>query len=292
MKTKLFVLLTGLLTLAAGLHAAQKVKGNGNVITRTISITDYDEISIAGNMTFEYEQSDAAPFLSITTDENIFQYLRAEVKGHKLSIGPEHEGNRFQSTYSYNLEPTVYKVKSNSRDLKKLSKAGSGHFMVLSPLNVARLHFSLAGSGILELTKDLTCEEATVDLAGSGRVNVNGALNAARLNLNLAGSGRIELAKDLTCEEVKVRLSGSGRAKIGGSAQKASYAMSGSGRIEAFGCKTDRANVTLSGSGRVELFTNEELVASSSGSGNILYRGKPSSIKKSTSGSGSVRQDD
>jgi hypothetical protein len=158
MKTKVFVLLTGLLTLTACM-AANKVKGNGNVIARTISITDYEEIELAGSMTFEYEQSDAAPFLSITTDENIFQYLRAEVKGKKLSI------ERKNSNDGYDLQPTVYKVKSNSRNLKKLDKAGSGRFIVLSPLNVARLHINLAGSGTMDITKDITCEEVKVNVS-------------------------------------------------------------------------------------------------------------------------------
>ena len=42
--------------------------GTGN---REIKISDYDEITFVGSADFEYEQSDKAPYLSVTIDENL-----------------------------------------------------------------------------------------------------------------------------------------------------------------------------------------------------------------------------
>ena len=48
--------------------------------TREIKISDYDEITFVGSADFEYEQSDKAPYLSVTIDENLFDYLVTEVE--------------------------------------------------------------------------------------------------------------------------------------------------------------------------------------------------------------------
>lgn len=48
-------LLTGLLLAGfAVLQAAEEIKGNGHIVTRTIEISDYDEILLAGTVDFNY----------------------------------------------------------------------------------------------------------------------------------------------------------------------------------------------------------------------------------------------
>ncbi|MDR1938709.1 MAG: DUF2807 domain-containing protein [Tannerellaceae bacterium] len=310
MKTKAFLFLIGMLALAAGVQGSDRtVKGNGEVITRTINITDYDEISVAGSMNFEYEQSDAAPFLSITVDENIFEYVRAEVKNGKLSVGPKTERDGWNGN-SYNLQPTVFKVKSNSRNFKALQKAGSGNFIVLSPLHIGALQIKTAGSGNVELKQTVTGDELKVSLAGSGNVEANGAIAVKEVNISVAGSGKAILGKAVSGRELKLSLAGSGevdaggidveslncsmsssgKIKVEGSAKDASYSLAGSGSIKAFDCKAARVKASLTGSGRIETYAVEALSASAMGSGNISYKGNPASLNESTTGSSSVRQ--
>lgn len=90
MKTKVSLLIACLLiTLTGFAFTNEKVEGNGNIITKEISISDYNEISTVGVMEFVYEQSDAAPYLKIMIDENLFPLLKAQVDGKELIIGPE-----------------------------------------------------------------------------------------------------------------------------------------------------------------------------------------------------------
>ncbi|MDR1356974.1 MAG: DUF2807 domain-containing protein [Tannerellaceae bacterium] len=283
MKTKGFVLLSCLLVFAAGLQA-QTVKGDGNVITRTISITDYDKIMISGSMTFEYEQSSGAPFLSITTDKNIFEYIEAKVEGHKLIIGYKKSGRRNEG-YS----PTTYKVKSNSKELKDLSKSGSGDFIVRSALRLEELDINSAGSGDIEFAKEVNGKEMKINLAGSGSMLTKGDVALDEMNINLAGSGKISVGK-LRVESLSCNVAGSGRAQIDGRADKARFSVAGSGSVKGFELKASQVNASVTGSGSIELFAEEELTASSYGSGNISYRGAPHSINKESGGSGSIRQ--
>jgi hypothetical protein len=308
MKTRLFILSISLLVMAAGMQASDNtIKGNKNVTTRTISITDYDEISIAGNMTFEYEQSDAAPFLSIMMDENLFEHLKVEVKDRKLSIGPKAK-NPFSN--SYNLKPTVFKIKSNSKDLKKLNTAGSGKFTILSPLHTGKLDVSLAGSGAVELKKEVTGDEIKINTAGSGRIETAGAITVKEANINVAGSGDVRLHQSVSGNKLKLSLAGSGKltadninaeslqcsvagsgsVRIEGKVKEANYSVAGSGKIQAFGCKADRVKASRTGSGDIELYAEDELNANTMGSGSISYKGNPGSVRKSPAGSGSIKQ--
>ncbi|MDR1557282.1 MAG: DUF2807 domain-containing protein [Tannerellaceae bacterium] len=311
MKTKASVFLICMLALATtGFQAAGRtIKGNGKVETRVINISDYDEISLAGNVTFEYEQSDASPFLSITVDENIFEYIRAEVQQAKLSIGPRKE-NEYTGN-SYNLNPTVFKVKSNSKNLKKVSKAGSGSFIVNSPLKIDNLNISSAGSGNVRLTKNVTGNELKISASGSGNLEISGPIKAERVVADLAGSGKVVLQEALSGNELKVSLAGSGDIKakeitveklhcslagsggiqlLDGAIKEASYSIAGSGNIKAYECKASTVKASLSGSGRLEIHASEALNASTAGSGSILYKGNPASVKESKANrSGTIR---
>ena len=61
--------------------AQNTIKGDGNIITKEISISDYDEISYVGKVNIKYEQSNASPFFKITIDENILPHLDIKIKG-------------------------------------------------------------------------------------------------------------------------------------------------------------------------------------------------------------------
>ena len=74
--------------------AQNTIKGDGNIITKEISISDYDEISYVGKVNIEYEQSNASPFFKITIDENI-PHLDIKKKGKDLVHPPQKEKKIF-----------------------------------------------------------------------------------------------------------------------------------------------------------------------------------------------------
>ena len=86
-----------------GFAADRRIDGNGNPETREIKISDYDEITFVGSADFEYEQSDKAPYLSVTIDENLFDYLVTEVEGGTLKIYPKSIKKGFNNN-SYDLK--------------------------------------------------------------------------------------------------------------------------------------------------------------------------------------------
>jgi hypothetical protein len=307
MKTKASVFLICMLTLTTGLQAAGRtIKGNGKVETRIVNISDYDEIDVRGSMNFEYEQSNAEPFLSIMADENIFEYIEVEVKNAKLSVRIK-TGNGFGGGNGIN--PTVFKVKSNSKSLKKINRAGSGNFTVNSPLQIGSLDINSAGSGNVRLTKNVTGTDLKMNAAGSGNLETSGLVYVEKVKANLSGSGNVRLEEVVSGNVLEISLAGSGNIKAGrvdtetlhcslassgniqveGKAREADYSVAGSGNIKAFECKAARVKASLSGSGRIEVYASDALSAGTAGSGSIRYKGNPS-VKETKTGSGSIRQ--
>ena len=171
MKTKVSLLIACLLiTLTGFAFTNEKVEGNGNIITKEISISDYNEISTVGVMEFVYEQSDAAPYLKIMIDENLFPLLRVQVDGKELIIGPKKIKENSRNGNSYNLQPTKFKVITNSREIKELNVVSSGDFIIASPINIGKLEINMAGSGNILLEKKVEGNKLEINLASSGSV--------------------------------------------------------------------------------------------------------------------------
>ena len=135
MKTKAFFFMVCIWLLTTNGFAQNTIKGDGNIITKEISISDYDEISYVGKVNIKYEQSNASPFFKITIDENILPHLDIKIKGKTLIIQPKNEKKYFNgNSYGLNLQPTVCEIKTSSRELKEISAVGGGEFIAKSPL--------------------------------------------------------------------------------------------------------------------------------------------------------------
>lgn len=268
MKTKALLLIACLLTTLAGSAVTQKtVDGNGNVITKTVSIDDYNEISTVGVMEFVYEQSDAAPYLKVMIDENLYELLEIKVDGKELKVSPKRINENSRNGNTYNLNPTTFKVVTNSREIKELNVVSSGDFIISSPLNISKLEINMAGSGNILLKKKVT---------------------GNKMEINLASSGSI-VASDISLNGVECSLAGSGFIQIGGKTEQAEYNLAASGSIKAYDCLSGKVECNIAGSGNIQTYAKNRLEANIVGSGNVYYKGDPTT-SKSIIGSGKLKK--
>ena len=261
MKTRVFFFMTCIWLLATNGFAQNTIKGDGNIITKEISISDYDEISYVGKVNIEYEQSNASPFFKITIDENILSHLDIKVKGKTLIIQPKDEKK------SFNLQPTVCEIKTNSRELKEISAVGGGEFVAKSPLKADKLDISVAGSSTINFDKQLEARKIKFSVAGSGDINAT-KLKVDNMDCSVAGSGSILLK---------------------GEAERGDLSVAGGGDISAFGCIIRKAECSIAGGGNIEVHASEQLDASIAGGGRIRYEGDPE-LSKSVVGGGSIKK--
>lgn len=267
MKTIFSLLVTTSLFFFSSCISMKPVEGDGNLVAEKINISDYDEIEISnGPLKVNYTQSVEAPFLEVTTDQNIYDMFEFIVKdGNKLSIRPKKEHRR-----GHNFRPTQFTVTTNSSKLKKADLAGYADFNVNGPLLSDKLELQLAGSGTIHLNDSTTVGEVDVDLAGSGTL-IASALFCATFDADIAGSGTLKLA---------------------GTAKQASLDIAGSGKMKAYDFVVTDLKCNIAGSGDVEITANGTIDSKVAGSGTVRYKGNPSNIIKKNFGSGSVEKVD
>jgi hypothetical protein len=253
------VLLTG------NCFSFRRIKGDGNVITKEIAISDYKTIRSlgGGSMKVDYTQSDDAPGLTVTVDQNIFEMYDFEVRNGELRIEPK---EKFKND---RFAPTRFTVVTNSTGLRRVSAAGNSEYTVGSPLRTEELKFDLAGSAKVHLKDSVILRKLDVDIAGSGTLNAF-ALAGETFDGDIAGSGKMNL---------------------GGRITSASFEIAGSGTVHAFDLQTENVKCEVAGSGNFEVSANSSIRANVAGSGKIRYRGNPQVVTQ-IAGSGNVRKAD
>lgn len=274
MKTRITLLISFLCVATLAGWAADK-KGNGKIVTRNISISDYDVMNISskginvisggffgnkkgGEDDINYTQRSGGAKLEVTIDENLFADLDIKTVNGKLLIQVK-EGS--------SINPTHFVVNTSSKSLKAVSKLGSLDLNIKNSLIGDDLWLDLTGSGDVTSGSSLQMKSVKVEMKGSGDVILRG-LDIDRLEASLLGSGDISLS---------------------GKANKGIYRVSGSGDIEAFGCEVKDLVCSVAGSGDIDATATGTLDASVSGSGDIEYKGG-ASVKSHVAGSGAIEK--
>ena len=213
------------------------VKGNHQIVNKTIDIGDYDEIALSVPADVVYRQiAQDEPYLQVTVDENILNVLDISVRNNRLVIKAED---------NVNLRPSRFVIYTNSRNLQKVSIVGAGDVFLEKAVNAREMKVSITGSGDLK-TDSLYCENLNVNITGSGDVTLKGA--ATNAEYSISGSGDIRafdyLVEDLDCritgsgniqafvtEKLIARISGSGDIRYKGNPESVDTKVTGSGDI-------------------------------------------------------------
>lgn len=250
----LICLLLGCTTFCMAGLKAEKIKGNGNVVTRTIQVDDFQTVklgeqinkqSIGGiNWTgkkqkpvFNYTQSAGAATLQITMDENLFPYLEIEQKKGILTIGARDD--------DFKVFPTRMDIRGSSSRLEKIQVTGCMDFVSESLLQTNSLTISISGVG-----------DAKID--------------------------------ELVCGILDCNLTGVGSLYLSGKADEAEFDVSGVGHVYAFDCVVKNLECDLSGVGSMEVNATEHIKGNVSGVGNMKYKGD-AQASTSCSGIGHIK---
>ena len=201
MKTRIIYLCLLVIFSTTGCIPTQTIKGDGNITTENIPVSEYDCLELeGGGMVVNYTQSEAPEGLEIKTDRNIFEKYEFNVENHKLKIRPKKEFRKHT-----NFRPTEFMVTANSRNLKKLAAAGSTHVNINSPLQAEEFEAGLAGSGTVRAF-DCTMDELECKIAGSGDIEAS-VVN--KIKAEIAGSGSVKYKGDP--QDIQKKVMGSGK---------------------------------------------------------------------------------
>ncbi len=251
------VLLVGLLM---PVQAADRIKGSGKLSSKKIEIDDYNAVKIDGVIDFNYVQSDEAPFIEITVDDNLHPYVHIEIKERELTVG-------FKGIKVDHF--TKFIVKTNSKWLKEIKAGGSANFMVNSELTGDELKINASSNSLIQLKRNIKLGELNLNVSGSGNMVIN-ELEVEKLDCNVNGSGTITLKA--------------------GEASKAEYSIASNGEIMAFGVEVNDLDCKMTGNGNMQVNAIGTLKSSIIGKGKIRYKGSPSIEKNAVLGKGALEE--
>lgn len=177
---------------------SKKVKGNGNTVTKTRTVSEYDQVALTGSMDVRLVAGQEGS-LKVQAEENLIQYITTEVRGGKLEIAVEK---------GYSLEPSGNRdivITVPFRDLDGVHLTGSGDVSATDMIKSENFETKLTGSGDIKLA--LTAKNARASITGSGDMELRGS--AEDFNCKVTGSGDIN-ASDFKCDRVDATVTGSG----------------------------------------------------------------------------------
>ena len=223
------------------------VRGNGVEAEKTVEVSDFSAVSVAGSMDVIYSKTPQVAPVVIHGDENLLDYYTVEVKNGTLCISTEKQVNISTKADSYitvGSTSLIAATLTGSGDLDidgdietpgtfSINVTGSGN---LESANIAckQLECVVAGSGDVDLDA-VTAETMSMSVMGSGDISA-GPVTAQNVSLSVAGSGDIDIElKD--AGDITAKIAGSGDISLSGNASSLKSKVAGSGDVHSSGLK-------------------------------------------------------
>ncbi len=236
MKATIYTLIISIALITFSSCNGKSIRGDGNVVSKEISIAEYNSIEFRGGSTIFYEQkADSTPYLRIEIDENLYPYLEVKSENGTLSVKTEQGAN---------IRPTKYEIYTNSKNLNSINASGSIKTFVKGKLESDNFEFKVSGSG------SITCDSLianSVKSRVSGSANITLTGKAGTIDTAISGSGKV-MSSDMQADTVICTVSGSGNFSV--YAEKLlKVKVSGSGNVNYKG--DPHIEQSISGSGKV-----------------------------------------
>jgi len=247
-------------------------KGNGNVVKQQREVGDFSGIEVNCSADV-YIQQGSNTSVTVKADENLLEVIETKVSGGVLKI---------------DIDGSISRVKElivlvTVKNLDELQINGSGDVESEGTIKGIDLEIGINGSGNVEM--DLDMKNVKTSINGSGDVEISGV--GGDFQLKVSGSGSFE-GKDMRLNLCDISVYGSGDVEMSGSATKIVIEQSASGDINLYNLDAQDADVRGSGSGDMVISLSGNLKARLSGSGDLTYKGNPTSVDVSARGSGDV----
>ncbi len=216
MKKILIIWFASLLVAACNKNLIQEpIQGNGNVVSRNELTGHYNQIGVRGPFDVEIIHGNTGE-ITVTADENLFEYFDIYVKSNKLIIG-------INDNYRLTGFNTL-KIKVPITNPKSLSIAGSGK-ITGHAVQTDDIKLSVAGSGVINLAGQTN--KLDINIAGSGNINTSDLI-ARHIDVNIAGSG---ITSVYPLQGLDIKMVGSGLVNYYHKPEKITIKKVGSGKV-------------------------------------------------------------
>ena len=231
------------------------VKGSGKLVTEEFNFTGFTKVDVGSAFVVDIVQAESYR-VSITADDNLFDYIQVSQQGTTLKIGLK------PASYT----ATTTKAEITMPQLRGLELSGATRGTASGFSSTENLDIEVSGASSLEL-EQMSAGDVDFDISGASKV-----------------SG------DLTASDVELDVSGASTAQLEGSASDMTAGISGASHVKFAGFPVNNADVNLSGASTGTVNLAGRLDANLSGASKLSYLGEPTMGNISTSGASTLNK--
>jgi hypothetical protein len=221
---------------------ANRVEGSGNLISEDRSVRGFNRISLSGIGKVNITQGERES-LTVTTDDNLMEFIETEVRGNTLNLGFRDIGRlkSFNPSDGITFDLTLV-------NLNRLDISGAGDINI-DQLETDKLTIDLSGAGSLEI-QDLTADELVTQVSGAGSIVAAGQVTGQEITHSGVGTFH---AEDLQSDTAFIKISGAGSCTV---------------------WVLENLDVKISGLGNVIYYGNPQVSQQVSGLGKLINQGE------------------
>ena len=204
--------LGALVVVIAGCNWPLDIRGNRQITTDQKKIGEFSEIDASGS--FKIEWHSGAPSLSITTDENLHQYIDNSIADNRLRLRTR---ERISPTHGIKVV-----VSSSARKGAKISGA-----VDLTVPQIAGPKFYFQATGASDVKLDGNVDELMADMTGASDLRAKN-LQTKSAEISTTGAADAEIA---VSDSLKVSITGAGSVAYHGNPPHIEKHVTGAGSI-------------------------------------------------------------
>ena len=187
------------LVLVLGGCGFEGVTGSGNLVTKDLTVSEFQKIDAGGSFSLDVTQGDK-PSVTVTADDNVWEMLTIESRDGTL-----HLATKPGSYNNVHLEAKIVTPQLSGLDLSGASKAK------LHGIDRKNETLSIEGSGASSVDGDVHAGELTVGLSGASKAVLVGSADA--VHVEASGASHASLEK-LSVNSAKANASGASSIQV------------------------------------------------------------------------------
>ncbi len=219
-----------------------QVVGSGKLVTEEMIYSDFTVVDVGNAFEVEITQSNSYS-VSITADDNLFDYIQVSKTGETLDIGLK---------WGYNYRSSTLRAEITMPELYELRLSGATHGIVEGFSSSHKFILDLSGASSLDIV-DLSAGDIEFDISGASLVT-GGIMASGDAQFDVSGASRVDLK---------------------GAANDLLFDVSGASHLDLSNFPVHNANVELDGASQATINLDGRLDAELSGSSHLYYRGDP-----------------
>lgn len=204
----------------------ETITGSGKQTTKDLKFADFKKVSVSSAFRVEIRQ-DKKFSVSVTADDNIIDFIKAEKKDSTLEITMDHKDRGFSFNNTGPMKVAITMPALDEVHLTGATNANIEGFKSKKP-------FHAKVSGASKIQGEIEAGDIDLELSGASSVTLKGSGKDA--NISVVGASGVKLG-EFTLNSANVKLSGASSATVNAKS-KLDYAVHGASSLRYLGNPT------------------------------------------------------